>query len=192
MNNEIDYFLEPLKVEESYKFRAELLLHPNIPKPLHGVAPRTLMKKKEWDHVRRTAYAKLGYHCFACGLFASYDEERRRFEDVKLHAHEVYRIDYENCVVELYEIVAVCPLCHDYIHCGRANALYDKGIFDEESMYVIINRGDSVLKAAGLPLGFVVDKRDYSDSWSKWKLVYDGKEYFSQFKSELEWKEHYE
>ena len=42
----------------SYKLRPELLLHPNIPKVLHGVAPRVVLGAKWWDAERRACYER--------------------------------------------------------------------------------------------------------------------------------------
>ena len=121
-------------------------------------------------------------------MFAPYDVVRKRFEDVKLHAHEVYDIDYESKEMKLKEIVALCVPCHDSIHSGRMNALYDKGVLNEEDCWLILAHGERVL--GGLT-PFPPDARDYTTEWDKWVLVVQGKEYKSKFKSMKEWEEHY-
>ena len=169
------------------EIKPELLRHPNIPKPLHGMNPRTIMKTKWWNEKRREAYARNNYHCTTCGAYHEFDVDRKVFVDIPLHAHEYYRIDYDNCSAELVYIFALCPICHDYIHSGRMNAMYEKGVLDEADCWLIRSQGERVL-------GEVidnVDKRDYTEDWNKWHLIIDGKKYFSKFKSIEEWREFY-
>ena len=189
-----DYFtkdyVEP--VEPRILFKQPLLLtHPNIPKPLHNLAPRTLMGTKEWNRLRRKAYAKNNYHCFACGIYAEYDLDKQRFKELKLHAHESYDIDYDKCEMQLEYIVALCPTCHDYIHSGRMNALYDKGVLDEQDCWGIRTHGDAVLSSVEESVVDKVDSTCYISTWKKWCLILDGKKYFSKFKNFKEWEEYY-
>lgn len=173
--------------------RPEILLHPNLPKPLHSLSPRTIMGK-EWTNVRREAYAKNDYHCQCCGMFAPYDFDNKRFvsRDQQLEAHECYDIDYVNCTSRLLEIVAICTRCHSYIHSGRVQSLYDKGILDEQECFEIFTHGDSILIDAGLnPFEKEVDNKTYKEEWSKWNLVYEGKVVYSNFKSYEEWEVKY-
>lgn len=158
--------------------RPELLIHPTLPEPLHGINPRTLMGQKKWDEERRNCYAINNYHCFACGVFAPYDTEKKKFifKDRQLHAHEAYHYDYKKCEVRLNEVVALCPTCHNAIHIQRSQAMFDKGLFDCEDMFIILTNRETVL-------GF--------DKWDKWCLIWGDKKVFSQFKNKKEWEEHY-
>ncbi len=178
--------LEP----ETLFTRPELLLHPNIPKPIHGLAPRTLMKAKDWDVVRRKAYAKNNYHCWACGDYRNYNLVGNKFDDDNgtLDAHENYVIDYEAKTVKLIEIVALCKNCHNYIHSGRYNSMYDKGRLDEEDMWIVNTHGDSVLIDGGLIPCNEVDTNTYQDEWNDWRLVIEHK---SKWKDYWEWYGHY-
>jgi hypothetical protein len=173
--------------------RPELLLHPNIVKPLHGLAPRTLMPKKDWDALRREAYARNNYHCHACGVYRAYDVGRLRFDDESgetLDCHEFYKIDYEKKTVELLELVALCKNCHAYVHSGRMSSMYERGQLDEEDCYIIVNHGDSVLARVGLKKGLPDDK-DYKDEWKEWRLIYEGKEHFSKWLDYFDWYKNY-
>jgi hypothetical protein len=195
--NEFDLSIESVLEEVLEKptlfQRPELINHPNIPKPMHGIAPRTLIKGKEWNEIRREAYAKNNYHCWACGVHRNFDLVLNKFIDDSgtLDAHESYVIDYEKKTVELKEIVALCKNCHNYIHSGRMNAMYDKGELDEEDCWIISTHGDSVLIDGGLIPCKDADDRDYASEWGEWKLLFRGKEYGSKWKDYQEWEEHY-
>lgn len=98
--------------------RPELLTHPNIPATMSGVNPRTILGRKWWDVQRRIAYAENNYFCWACG---------KRDDDKPLEAHEAYQFDYDNHVMTLGEVVALCSDCHAFIHSGRLWVQYKQG-----------------------------------------------------------------
>ena len=89
----------------------ELLTHPNIPKPLHGITPRDILGKAWWDQQRQIAYRERHYHCWACGVHKSQAAYYQWLE-----GHESYDIDYVHGIVTLREIVALCHACHSFIH----------------------------------------------------------------------------
>lgn len=174
--------------------RPELLSHPNIPKPLHGLAPRTLVKAKVWDTWRRMAYAKNNFNCWACGVHRDYDLHGLKFNDdsfESLDAHEYYRIDYEEKTVELVEIVALCKNCHNYIHSGRLQSMYEGGQVDEEDMWIVSKHGDSILIDAGLAPCFWHDENDYKEEWGEWKLIFNGEEHKSLYEDYWAWYKKY-
>lgn len=186
-NNLESFFLQNGHCEDIMTQRKEILNCPRVPKPLHGVAPRLIWGQKQWDLVRRERYAEFGLCCWACGV--NKNSEGILWKN-QLHAHEVYDIDYENCVMRLKEVVALCECCHAFIHDGRSNSLFDKGEYDEETMFLIINRGLQVL---GRPKGrHPLDNDDYYiKTWDKWYLELDGKKYYSKFKNIEEWNKFY-
>lgn len=69
--------------------RPEVLLSLQIPKPMHQLAPRTILGQRWWDETRQAAYASTAQHCLACGVHrvaAAYHPW--------LEGHELYEIDY--------------------------------------------------------------------------------------------------
>lgn len=192
--------------------RPELLCHPNIPKPLHGVAPRVVMGKKWWDEKRQAAYAKNNQHCWACGTHKSEALIRQWLE-----AHEAYSIDYAKGIVELHEIVALCHCCHNFIHSGRLWALLKRAEIRVSLFEMVMQRGLRVLEDAGLTpwwgtlmnwLQFDQRLPDWGAfdqvahlipenelecaTWSSWRLVIDGQAFPPEHETFLAWQEHYQ
>lgn len=182
----------------------KLLTHPNIPKPLHGLNPRTILGDSWWDTVRRKAYAKYEYRCWACGI---HKIDARYFK--WLEGHESYTIDYTKGSVKLKEIVALCHSCHNFIHSGRMYNLFISGEFPEIKIKSILLHGIQVLSKNNLEIfdgtAYVYESvfgarlkkvaiaqvpTDVAD-WNKWHLILNGKKYYSKFKSYSEWSEFY-
>ena len=80
-----------------------ILLHPNIPKPLHGINPRTVMGQAWWDVERKKAYAAAGFKCEACGVV-----KKDAMFHQWLEAHEYFDYDYDCGVLRLKKLVALC------------------------------------------------------------------------------------
>jgi hypothetical protein len=189
----------------------ELLTHPNIPKPLHGVTPRDILGRKWWDEQRQLAYARYNYHCWAYGVHKSQADYHKWLE-----GHENYEIDYERGIVTLKEIVALCHACHSFIHSGRLWVQYQRGEVSKAKIQHIYQRGFRLLKQHDLKpfwgtafqwllltgrteqeaLKTVVEKGLVPKiarfaEWQEWRLVLAGKEYRSRFKDEEEWARYY-
>lgn len=169
------------------KVRPEILLHPNIPKPLHGLNPRTLLGDRWWNIHRKESYAKNDFHCWACGV-----HKKDAVYHQWLEGHECYDIDYKNGIAKMTEITALCYCCHNFIHNGHLLMLFESGKIDRERFYYIRNHGITVLKSGGLSLESkpVIDESQIAE-WGEWKLIIDGKEYKSKFKDFDEWQEFY-
>ena len=190
--------------------RPEILTHENIPKPLHGRNPRTILGKKWWDIEREKAYAANDYHCLACGEKPGRDEKHR------LEAHEFYEIDHETAIVKYIEPVALCKNCHSFIHSGRMYSLYKKGQMSRDRILTILNRGFKLLKENKLSAywntkflwlilnGYSEAKAEvylldrdlipiskYANKWSEWTLEMNGKKYYSLYENEQEWENFY-
>jgi hypothetical protein len=198
--------------------RPEILQHPRLPMPLHGLNPRTIRGNEWWDQQRRAAYAANQYCCFACGVPAA----QAKYES-RLEAHEAYHIDYRGHRAEMIEIVALCHACHNFIHNGRLYNMLGSREISAEMFIDIMQHGFSVLKAGRLkPHVHAVEacqdgfkliqqrggilpawqadleawharaiKAKKESGWDTWRLVIDGVEYAPLFKTEQEWIDHY-
>jgi hypothetical protein len=153
--------------------RPEVLLCQNIPKPLHEVAPRSVLGSKWWDETRQAAYASTDYHCVACGihkLSAAYHQW--------LEGHELYEIDYAAGKMIYLETVALCNSCHNFVHDGRLRALLDSKKINLIRYTAILRHGEQVLKEAGLSR-LAYNERDNSlwlngvAAWKDWRLIID-------------------
>jgi hypothetical protein len=163
-----------------------LLLHSNIPKPLHEVNPRTIKGQKWWDTNRRLTYASQGDRCAACGVHKSQAKGKNHW----LECHEVYKIDYAKGRATFVKLVALCPYCHSFIHNGRLQALYDKGEIKTREYLSIIKHGKDILEKAGL-FNQWEHRHDIPGNkvaeWLDWRLVFEGIEYPPKFQSYEEW-----
>lgn len=194
-----------------------LIAMPNIPKPLHGVAPRTLLGAPIWNRMRRSAYALAEDTCEICG--EKPENPRHR------HGHEVYSIDYEKGVAKFVRVFCICALDHlACIHTGRAitlfkqgNPLYPKEFLLEgaEKAFKTIYEYNQDHPGADLrayvtfleylkqdelkePMEELIKKYDvkfYMEDhkklakWGDWKLVIGKNEYPTPYKDEDEWEE---
>lgn len=169
-----------------------ILLHPQIPKPLHLLNPRTILGDGWWQEVRKEAYLRHGFCCHACGVL-KYEAKHRQW----LEAHEMYDIDYITGKVEFLEVVALCHFCHNFIHQGRLVSLLEKSVISFGFYDSIMNHGDSVLAKAGIPRDAhdqMVDLlRDLGKlcAWEDYHLVIDGVDYGQRFKSREEWEQYW-
>lgn len=160
--------------------RPEILLGANIPKPMHGLAPRVVLGNAWWDRTRRLVYASTAGHCIACGIHKRLAQFRQWIE-----AHELYETDYQRGKMVYKEAVPLCHCCHNYVHSGRLQAILDAGKITHAKYAAIIQHGDAVLAAAKLTKPPPYDGP--CAAWGKWRLVIDGKEYKGLFRSEKEW-----
>jgi predicted HNH restriction endonuclease len=190
----------------------ELLAHPNIPRPMQGLNPRTIKGQAWWNIARENAYAKFGYKCWACGVL----------KDVALfhhwlEAHESYTIDYEHGRMQLGDVVALCNACHSFIHSGRLWSLYTKAEVSKDRISLIINRGlrickdnqirpffaslliKSLLFGNSMKEGMAFAREqdgwfppETKAPWDTWRMVIDGVEYPSTFIDEQQWRDTYD
>lgn len=76
---------------------------------------RTILKPKQWDVVRREAYARANGRCSICGRPTK-----------RLEAHEVWEYDLETETQKLCDVLALCHDCHSVIHIGRTQLVGDE------------------------------------------------------------------
>lgn len=191
-----------------------LIAMPNIPKPCHSLAPRTVLGATAWNKMRKECYEKANDTCEICG---ECPEDKR-----KRHAHEVYVIDYEKGTCTFIGVFCICALDHlGAIHTGRAVTLWSKGSplatkefllegaekafsmiqsYNKEhnanvrlySTYIEYLKHDE-LREPMLELIKKYDVKFYSEDpkkmakWGEWKLIIDGEEYPTPYKNEKEW-----
>ncbi len=73
---------------------------------------RTLLKKSQWDILRKNAYERAEGKCMICSA-----------KPKRLEAHERWSYNEKTCVQKLEDIIAVCHLCHSVIHIGRTQLM---------------------------------------------------------------------
>ena len=87
---------------------------------------RKVMAKREWDVLRRAAYAHYNHSCAICGV-----------TNVQLHAHEEWEYIYEKNEQRLGRIVALCPPCHRCNHLGHSKILAKEGKLNLQELIIV-------------------------------------------------------
>jgi hypothetical protein len=131
------------------KIHPILLCHPNIPKPLHTLNPRTIKGNKWWEGVKKEAKAKFNDHCWTCGIHKDNARFRRWLE-----GHESYSIDYSTGRVEYIGTCGLCHACHNFIHDGRLINMINKNEYNCQQFEQIMNHGNAIIKAFVESLGY--------------------------------------
>ena|SRR3990167_558970 len=167
-------------VDRPVNANPSILLHPQIPKPMHSMAPRVVLGQAWWNKEREAAYASSSYHCEACGV-AKWEAKYHQW----LEAHETYDINYIKGTMTYLRSVALCHYCHNFIHCGRLQWLLDTHRINHQKYVAIIQHGEAILAKAGLekPKPYAGPFAD----WKKWRLIINGKKYPGKFKSYDDW-----
>lgn len=183
--------------------KPEILTHPHIPKPLHGMNPRTILGRDWWDKERLYAQQKTLYHCAACGV-----HKREAKKHKWLEGHEYWDIDYNTGICKVVSIEPLCHYCHNFIHSGRLSMIMGKVITKDE-VIEILEHGFRILSKNNLQaFYFTVDLanklgantygvKSYNISvnpnlkWKDYVLILNDKKYYSKFKNQKEWLNHY-
>lgn len=179
------------------KLHPGILRQPNIPKPLHGLNPRSIMGQEWWNKERQKAYASMNYHCYACGV-----HKRQAKLHKWLEAHESYKFHYTAGRLILNKIVPLCPACHKFIHSGRLVIAEKDSVVDlvlEHGMAILSKNNMQCFpgtydKAHALGIKPIVEPYrmpEINVKWKDWRLVFNGKEYEPLFDSFKKWQKHY-
>lgn len=141
-----------------------------------------LVNKDDWNIIRKHVFERVNYTCECCGLWCKdsrpYDEEDhvqrtgyvnpsevrelKKWNTVRLEAHERWSYDDSTKVQKLERIVALCHRCHTVTHLGLAG---ERGLYGEAYDHLMkVNR-------------YTVDQcsehiRDREDIWSTLKEEY--------------------
>ena len=185
-----------------------LLTMPNIPAPLHGLNPRTLMGDEEWDEQRFACYSRASYQCEICQAKCE-----------RMQAHELYAYNYVTFTAVFKRLIAVCDRCHRAIHSGRLTTMTKDGDVSPEYFLEVAEHCfklihdynlecgtnfrlyDSFLCALRNPeihdkLAELINKYDIKfyrtpnpkkREWDKWRLVWGSKIIHSHYASHDEW-----
>lgn len=172
-----------------------ILLCPNVPKPLHRLAPRNIYGDVWWNKTRKEAYASTDYHCKACGVHKLKAKFRQWLE-----GHELYEVNYQKGRSTYLKTVPLCHACHNSCHDGRMLTLLKHGQISQAKYTRILQHRDRVLAEAGLQKMTVQERdreflsleaRGLIAKWEDWRLILDGKEYKPLFKNYQEWEEYW-
>lgn len=195
-----------------------LLGMPNIPHPLHTLAPRTIMGNTAWNKVRIPEYERADYTCEVCGFKGEPGK-------AQIHLHEVYSIDYVKGTSTFERFVCLCRLCHVYwTHSGRALTMYKHGdpLYSKEKLLEGVEHGFKLISeynkthkrkiyvfsaiAAYMeepelkaPMEELINRYHIEfykpvagkkqAAWGDWKLIWNGKEYKTPYADSKEWEE---
>lgn len=177
---------EPRKLNKI--LQPELLGQANIPKPLHGINPRTIMGANAWKSHRQQIIQNHPY-CAACGL-----------ETLKLDLHEDYIIDYNKAIMKVKQYVPLCKDCHLFIHSGFLITQISAGVISRQEAKRIMSRGLEICSKNNVSIFVVgynlakhlnIDVRQVKSwspktntAWSSWRLEYKNKIYKGLTKNE--------
>lgn len=162
----------------------QLLLSYDRPKPLSGINPRNIKGKAWWNKIRKQIYKKAGFRCQCCGVHQS---------DAIIHqwmeAHESYKVDWQNGLAELDQILCLCHACHNFIHRGRLISLWRLGYYSQEYIVIILRHGEFLIKQNGL---IIPPEPKIIAPWHQWRLLFEDNLYYSRFENVHEYQGYYD
>lgn len=118
---------------------APLLVMPNVPQGLFGLAPRTIMGQSKWNLVRKKACMEHNYTCQISGKYLGHGVP---------HIHECYEYDFKNAKAEFKRLICIDPQMHHFIHSGRLLTLFknkEQGALTKMQMLKIAQDGFALI-----------------------------------------------
>lgn len=100
--------------------RPAILCQPNLPLPLHGVNPRSILGQGWWRKAKADAASRMGGLCEACGSGPEKESHKGR---PWLEGHEIYKISYSSGRIVFYGVTPLCHYCHNFVHSGRLGCI---------------------------------------------------------------------
>jgi len=104
----------------SAPLRPAILCQPNLPLPLHGVNPRSILGQGWWKKARTEAISRMGGLCEACGSGPEKESHKGR---PWLEGHEIYKFSYPTGRLVFHGVTPLCHYCHNFIHIGRLGCI---------------------------------------------------------------------
>lgn len=195
-----------------------LLTMPNIPLPLHSLAPRKIMGATEWTKARTACYEACDRHCEVCGVECSKG---------KMDAHELYSYNYKKREAKFVRLVGLCKTCHSGIHSGRAITCYanhaplwtkDVMLKQAEHVCSLVHRHNlshpddeplrlyetyldwleepslrddltAIFEQHNIKFWTAQNRSEWENDWTGWKLIYNGTEYYGLYESREDWEQ---
>lgn len=195
---------------------APLLCMPNVPLPCHQLCPRTINPKR-WDYLRKKCYMDANYTCQASGaqlghghchshelISVDWAHQTATFKrtvclDPVLHV----RFIHNGRALTLFEkgdpqmtqpgmvkaLQQGFSLIHDWNveHSGEEPLRVYAGFLQWAKHPALREAVEKLVEAYDIKFYDFDWKCFNKENWPKWKLVYDGKEYPTKFKSQEEW-----
>ena len=192
---------------------APLITMPNIPKPLHGINPRMIMGEDNWDQLRMKCYIDSSYKCEICGkllddktiqLHELYKVSRKekyalfeRFIPVCILCHNgihsgraisLYRNN--NTIFTKAYILTIADHCFSLISNYNKQNNTDYRLFKTFLNYLYFPELEQDMREliSKYDIHFY-EWRGGLGKWTSWRLIYDGKEYFSPYENSDAWRE---
>ena len=92
-----------------------------IPKTCHYKNARKKLTTTQWNALRKFVYERADNVCEICGLTGNEQGYHNNLE-----CHEIWSFNQRTYTQKLIGLVALCPLCHQSKHFGRATRMGKK------------------------------------------------------------------